>query len=98
MGVVDGNIQEEIRCYVMRSMNVDQSTFSPVHSVLVAPSTKGTLTVTLLPSTGNTCLSVTSGDWVIVFSLVTCSYLHTCSNAVKVTQNLFIVFVTFHKF
>jgi len=66
VGVVDGSIQEEIRCYVMRSMNVGQSTFSPVHSVLVAPSTKGTLTVTLLPNTGTTCLSATSGDRVIV--------------------------------
>lgn len=66
MGVVDGNIQEEIRCYVMRSTNVGQRTFSHVRSVLVAPSTKGTLTVTLLPSTGTTCLSATSGDWVIV--------------------------------
>ena len=66
MGVVDGNIREEIRCCVMRSMNVDQSTFSPVHSVLVAPSTKGTLIVTLLPSTGTTCLNAASGDRVIV--------------------------------
>lgn len=67
VGAVDGSIQEEIHCYVMKSMSVGQNTSSPALFVLVAPSTKGTSTVTLLPSTGTTCLSAISDNLVTIW-------------------------------